>query len=199
MRFLLALIVLFLSVQTQVASSKTFSEVTYETLAVRLCSLYLSSSPNNLVEASKRATTYFIKQNEKRDAEPTIEDAIRLLNQHKHEMTCDGGKHYLNFAIERGYYNEIIDDLFFNELYTEDVKLDFNAITMTLNPTTGLEEPMTVLDYIDKVALYKALSNTRKRELNEIRELILEEFNAKLFSELSPEELAEWEAFKARR
>ncbi|WP_197479613.1 hypothetical protein, partial [Oleiphilus sp. HI0132] len=129
-------------------------------------------------------------------------DVINLLNKNKNSMICVDGKHFINFAIEKGYYNEIIDELFYNELYTESDHLDFNAITMTLNPSTGLEEPMTVLDYIDKVALKDpAISGgpTATREIKEIRELLIEEFGAKPFSELSEAEIAEWEAFQAQR
>lgn len=167
----------------QIASMSSSPD--YKHLGATICILY--SSSRNLTKSVKDTIYKFVKE-EEGIADPSPADVLRLLNQHKNELTCDG-KHIVNRAFERGKYNEIVDELFAGELYTEDVKFDFNAITYTKNPETGEVEPMTVLDYIEKVALKKpVLADSSKSEITGLKELLIEEFGAKRFSDLPIEE-----------
>ncbi len=173
------------------ALAEEAKEPDYSILANRLCTTYNRSRA--LVSDSKSIIKDFVSKHEN-VANPTIEDMVYYLNLHKHEMICDN-INYLSYAFERRAYNLIILDLFANQLYSDDILLDFNSITMTKNPETNQEEPMTVLDYIDKVALKTytiAGDNTTKREIKEIRRMLIEDFGAKHFSELGEAEINEW-------
>jgi hypothetical protein len=192
MRFITFLLTILLTHTAQSFADVHRPSYGYENLANRLCTLYDRS--RDLTIHSKMAVMNFIHEKEG-ISNPATSDAIKFLNTHKHEMTCDD-KHYLNFAFERCKYNQIIYDLCYDALYDEKAKLDFNAITIVKNPETKQEEPMTVLDYIDNVALRSiGISGdpTSKLEIKEIRALLIEEFGAKHFSDLSPEEIAEWQ------
>lgn len=172
----------------------------YGDLASRLCTLY--SISGDIVSDSKDTIVNFIKTKEPDYPSPSTADIIRLLNKNKNYMICENGKNFINFAIEKGYYNEIVVALFGEELFSDDVLLDFNAITMTYNPTTKLEEPMTVLDYIEKVALLDpAISgdDTTAREITEIKDLIIEDFGAKNYSALTLAERAGFDRLTAGR
>lgn len=182
------------------ATSEPKPKPDYKKLAAGICYFYNSSE--TLVRSVKHLIMKFMKE-EVGIKNPTPADALKYLNLHKNELTCQG-KHIINYAFERGKYNEIIDDLFNDDdgIYTEDVHLDFNAITNTKNPETGLVEPMTVLDYIDKVALkVDSISgsdpnSSSKREINELRELLVEDFGALSFTELPIKERQDFEAVK---
>lgn len=200
MRYLVSLFVLIALAWSLHTKAGDNQEKTYGDLASRLCKLY--SISGGIVEDSKDAIFIFIKSVEEGYPTPSNKEVIKLLNANKHSMICENGKNFINFAIEKGYYNEIIVALFGEELYTDEVLLDFNAITVVYNPETKTKEPMTVLDYIGKVALKDpAISGSEgsKREIKEIRELLIEEFGAKPFSELSAAQLSEWKAYKAQR
>lgn len=121
---------------------------------------------------------------------PSKEAMISTLNKHKHDLTCVG-KHFMSEAIDRGLYNEIFYFLFFDEsdLYSEEHKLDFNAVTKTYNPVTEQYEYMTVLDYIEQVALNSRQTPGSTRELKEMREAIIDLFDAKRYTELTAPDL----------
>ncbi len=180
------------------ATSKPKPKPDYGLLASRICSFY--SSASSLVKSVKHLIMTFMK-NEVLIENPTPADALKFLNLHKNELTCQG-KHIINYAFERGKYNEIVDDLFNDDdgIYTEEVHLDFNAITKTKNLLTGVVEPMTVLDYIDNVALVDiAISghgpdSPARREITELRELLVEDFGAVSFTELPLKERQDFEA-----
>ncbi len=179
------------------ATSELKPKPDYELLSARICAAYNTSGP--LVKSVKLLIMTFMKD-EVLIENPTPADALKFLNLHKNELTCQG-KHIINYAFERGKYNEIVDDLFNDDdgIYTEDVHLDFNAITNTKNPETGLVEPMTVLDYIDKVALRARLmtgATSSHREITELRELLVEDFGAVSFTELPIKERQDFEAVK---
>jgi hypothetical protein len=168
----------------------------YSSLGETICTLY--SSSRNLTSSVRKTIYIFITKYEG-ISDPTPTEALLLLNKHKHELTCSG-EHIVNHAFARGKYNEIVDELFAGELYTEEVKFDFNAITYAKNVETGKVEPMTVLDYIETVALKKpVLAKSSESEITGLKELLIEEFEAKRFSDLSTEDVAEWEAFKAKQ
>ena len=159
----------------------------YSSLGETICTLY-SRSRNLTVSVRKTIYKFIIKH--EGISNPSPADVIRLLNQHKNELTC-GGEHIVNYAFKHGKYNEIVDELFAGDLYTEDVKFDFNAITYAKNVDTGKVEPMTVLDFIEKVALKKrSISGapSDKREITELKELLIEVFGAKRFADLAVEE-----------
>jgi hypothetical protein len=196
-RFFLISSLLYLPLQTQAneATENMSTGPEYTQLGATICALY--SRSRNLTVSVEIAIYNFIKE-EEGVSDPSPIDVLRLLNQHKHELTCNG-KHIVNRAFERGKYNEIVDELFAGELYTEEVKFDFNAITYAKNVETGKDEAMTVLDYIEKVALIEfAVSNSRKSEITDLKRMLINQFGAKRFSDLSTEDVAEWEAFKAK-
>ena len=172
--------------------------VDYRILGSRICGLYVIS--RNLTGSVKTAIYDFIKEKEK-IANPSPADVLRLLNKHKNELTC-AGKNAIAKSFEYGKYNEILLDLFTGELFTEEVRFDFNAITYTKNPTTGIVEPMTVLDFIEKVALKERSmsgADSSKREINGIKDLLIEEFSAKRFEDLPLEERQGFERTTASR
>lgn len=157
----------------------------YTLLGARICALY--SSARNLTGMVKKAIKIFI-QDEEGLSDPTPADILRLLNTHKNELTCNG-IHIVNRAFERGKYNEIVDELFAGDLYTEEVKFDFNAITYTKNPATDVVEPMTVLDFIEKVALKKpVLAKSSQSEITDLKKMLINHFKAKRFVDLPIEE-----------
>lgn len=179
--------------QTNSKTDSLHNEPDYGLLGSRICFLYVSA--RNLTGMVKKAIYDFIKE-EENIANPSPADILRLLNKHKNDLTC-AGKNAISTSFEHGKYNEILLDLFTGDLYTEDVKFDFNAITYTKNPTTGVVEPMTILDYIEKVALKERSmsgSSESKAEINGIKDLLIEEFSAKRFNELTPDAVAEWQA-----
>ena len=180
---------------TNVSASN--GEADYGSLAITICAFY--DSARYLVKSVKHLIMTFMKE-KVGIKNPTPADALKFLNLHKNELTCEG-KHIINYAFERGKYNEIIDDLFNDEdgIYTDEIHLDFNAITNTKNPETGIVEPMTVLDYIDKVALRARLmagATNSHREITELRELLVEDFGAVSFTELPLKERQDFEAVK---
>lgn len=170
--------------------------VDYRILGSRICGLYVIS--RNLTGSVKTAIYDFIKEEEK-IANPSPADVLRLLNKHKNELTC-AGKNAIAKSFEYGKYNEILLDLFTGELFTEEVRFDFNAITYTKNPTTGIVEPMTTLDFIEKVALKeRSMSGSPEThgEINDIKGLLIKEFSAKRFEELPLKERQEFERMTA--
>jgi hypothetical protein len=194
------LLSLLVSLPTQAQASDQDTGPAYTLLGARVCSLY--SRSRNLTVSVNRTIVKFIKE-EEGVSDPSPIDVLRLLNKHKHELTC-GGEHIVNHAFARGKYNEIVDELFAGELYTEEVKFDFNAISYAKNVDTGKVEPMTVLDYIETVALKTysisgSKTSSGRSEITGLKELLIEEFGAKRFSDLSKEDVAEWEAFKAKQ
>jgi len=170
-------------------SSSMKPDADFRSLGSRICFAYLSKGDK--AHMVKMEIKNFIE-----DAlginNPSKEAIISTLNKHKHDLTCVG-KHFMSEAIDRGLYNEIFYFLFFDEsdLYSEEHKLDFNAVTKTYNPVTEQYEYMTVLDYIEQVALNSRQTPGSTRELKEMREDIIDLFGAKRYSELSPEEQAE--------
>jgi hypothetical protein len=197
-RFFLISSLLYLPLQAQANDNAESMSVgkDYGTLGSLICAHY--SRSRNLLASVKRTIFNFI-ENVEGVSNPSPTDALRFLNQHKHELTCSG-LHIVNHAFARGKYNEIVDKLFAGELYTEEVKFDFNAISYAKNVETGKVEPMTVLDYIETVALIEfAVSNSRKSEITDLKEMLIELFGAKRFRDLSTEDVAEWEAFKAKQ
>tara|TARA_R110001592_G_scaffold7032_3_gene39523 strand:- start:67668 stop:68297 length:630 start_codon:yes stop_codon:yes gene_type:complete len=199
-RFFLISSLLYLPLQAKASevADTVGAKPKYTLLGARVCSMY--SSSRNLLGSTKKVIYDFIEDVEG-VSNPTPADVIRLLNQHKHELTCSG-LHIVNHAFARGKYNEIVDELFAGELYTEEVKFDFNAISYAKNVDTGKVEPMTVLDYIETVALKtRSISGSPsdQSEITGLKELLIEEFGAKRFRDLSKEDVAEWEAFKAKQ
>ncbi|AKV97141.1 hypothetical protein ACP86_13805 [Marinobacter sp. CP1] len=171
------------------ASTRLKSDIDFGILAERICYMYLK--PGDKASNVKHTIIDFAEDALGLDS-PSKEQIITILNDHKHELTC-GDKHFMSHAIKRGLYNEIFYFLFFDEsdLYSEEHKLDFNAVTKTYNPVTEQYEYMTVLDYIEQVALNSRQTPGSTRELKEMREDIIDLFGAKRYSELSPEEQAE--------
>ena len=169
----------------------------FSSLGRDICYAYLTTGDKVL--NVKAAINRFFK-NELGIERPSKEVIISTLNKHKHDLTCEG-KHFMSQAIKRGLYNEIFYFLFFdeNDLYSEEYKLDFNAITKTYNPKTKEYELMTVLDYIEKVALVEKEAKSTRRELNEMKEDIIDLFGAKRYEELSKKEKAEAKQLIARR
>lgn len=172
-------------------------EVDFGILAERICYMYLK--PGDKAAKVKHTIVDFLEDN-LNIKDPSKKEIISVLNKHKNELTCDD-KHFMSYAIKRGLYNEIFYFLFFdeNDLYSEEYKLDFNAITKTYNPKTKEYELMTVLDYIEKVALVEKEAKSTRRELNEMKEDIIDLFGAKRYEELSKKEKAEAKQLIARR
>jgi hypothetical protein len=99
------------------------------------------------------------------------------------------GKHYLAKAFDEGVYMTVYKKLFKKELYKKgEYQIDYNAITLTYNPETGQAGFMTILDYIENVALKdKAKKNSPDdlRNVLYIRKLIRKRFGALYYYELS--------------
>jgi hypothetical protein len=84
-----------LPVQSEEAASAK-EEVDYNELGGRICALYVRS--RDVTASVKRAIYSFLKEREKM-IDPSPAEVLAKLNAHKHELTCDGGKHIINVAL----------------------------------------------------------------------------------------------------
>jgi len=124
----------------------------YKALGRSLCNKY--NTENGIIVQMKETIKTTIERVEgNTNPNPTDKEIITFLNAHKNKLTC-WGKHYLAKAFDEGVYMTVYKKLFKKELYKKgEYQIDYNSITLTYNPETGQEEFMTILDYIEKVAL----------------------------------------------
>ena len=123
---------------------------------------------------------------------PTNADIIRMFNANKNKMKCRG-LHFVTYLMRQNLggvvFDDFINDAIFDE--NEQVFFDFNVVTDIYNPVTKTPEPMTVLDFIEKVAFHTRSivgSEISRAHYEMIREIIIVDYGAKRFSELSEAE-----------
>lgn len=133
----------------------------------------------------KDAIINFVKRNENYNdcsAGPTNREIIKFLNKNKDEMICRNGAvwvNYLHYALMVRHHNIIFDQLFYGILYDEDepskdfVKLDYNVVSYFKNEESQEIEPMTLVDYINKVVKYSGWAVTTKKDIEETRDVII--------------------------
>ena len=168
----------------------------YAALGQSLCLNY--STDSDIIEQIKLTVIDTMRTvQDKPDYRPTDKEIITFLNTHKHKLACEG-KHYLAKAFDEGVYMTVYKKLFKKDLYKKgEYQIDYNSITLTYNPVTGQEEPMTILDYIENVALKSYTikdSPDSVRNVLYIRSMIRKRFGALNYIDL-PE--ADKEAFNS--
>lgn len=159
----------------------------YEALGVSLCNTY--STNGDIVKEMKNTIRDTMGKVEvPPNPNPTDREIFEFLNKHTDKLTC-WGKHYLAVAFDKGVYMTVYKE--FLKVDSDDpdaYKVNFNSVTMTLNPHTGEEEPMTILDYIQKVALKdSSISNstTATKNVKYIRKMIRRpKYDAKFYKEI---------------
>lgn len=190
---------LTLSLSFQVAADEeTVVKPNFDGLGNVICNEYNSSE---LVNSTKYAILYyaekfynepFIRYTDKTPSPEKTEElrkVVEMMNLNAGEIKC-GGKHFIHYAFEKGKYFEVVSLLLFRVLADKDkgIHYDFNAITMTDDPTTDELKlvPMTVLDYIDKVAMNTySISGSEPDQIriNAIRKTMVKHFGALSYSD----------------
>ena len=189
--FILTLLCLpFTSNASSEQSASGFDE--YEALGASLCNKY--NTENGIIVQMKETIKTTMERVEGK-SNPTDKEIITFLNTHKNKLIC-WGKHYLMQAFDERVHMTVYKKLFKKDLYKKgEYQIDYNAITLTYNPQTDQEEFMTILDYIEKVALkfdHIKDSPSDLRNVAQIRRLIMRKFGALNYIDL-PE--ADKEAF----
>ena len=176
------------------AETKAGSVPDFVDLGSRICNMYLS---DNITGSTERVIKNFMIE-EMAIENPTTERIVNVLNEHNADITCNSGKHFTHHAFELGKYNEIVRALLIKKFrVSEDIHYDFNSPIMTYNPETKQEEPMTMVDYIDKVALKTfnisgGENSSGTKHINRIRKMITKRFGAVRFEDLPEEAQAKY-------
>lgn len=196
--FLFAL-ALTLSLSFHVAADEEkVAKPNFDGLGNRICNVYNNAE---IVNATKNAIyryakkfygepfTRYLDKTSSPEKTEELRKVVSMMNQNAGEIKC-GGKHFIHRAFEKGKYHEVVGMLLFNVLADrkKGIHYDFNAITMTDDPTTDEVKlvPMTVLDYIDKVALNTpsiSKGRTATIRINAIREAMIKHFGALSYSD----------------
>lgn len=148
----------------------------YERLALSICGQFATS--NNLSASTKQTILNYIKKYEGHKGEPTEDEVIAFLNKNKQSMKCIDGSssmNYVHYAFKKGKHNNFVEYVLLGHFYSENEPYDFfNAVSKFLNPESGRVEPMTVLDYLEKVLIpYSGYSSGAIREITEIKDIFL--------------------------
>lgn len=164
----------------------------YERLASGLCSRLLSGTiDGQSVKAGLKANIYYFMKDNNISNNPTPGQAIQMLNKHKNKMKCSG-KNFVIYAMDAGF-GELMFEFLNDDMYDEEHFFDFNSVTYLTNKKTGAFEPMTVVDFIENVALLEPrISGTKnmQRIYREIKDAIVTEYEGKRFKELPASERA---------
>ncbi len=170
----------------------------YSELGKGLCLAYTASAKSSIVEEMRNTIVDTMGKVDPPNPNPTDREIIEFLNKHSEKLTC-WGKHYLAVAFDDGVYMEVYTEFFKVDSDDADAyKVNFDAVTMTYNPSNPDPknlEPMTILDYIQKVALRDIAisgSTTGTQNVKYIRSMIRgPKHAAKFFAELpEPEKRA---------
>lgn len=196
------------SVDAQLASLDKMAELAgagnevpdeYSDLGMNLCGSY---NVDGDIMKQMKATIVSTMGRVEGNKNPSKREIVEFLNKHKNKLTC-WGRHYLMKAFDERVFMTVYKKLFKEDLYSKDeFKIDYNAVMKIYNPETKQMEPMTVLDYIEKVALkldHIVVSPDSVRNVAEIRRLIIRKFGAKHFSELTLAEKKDFEQLSAQR
>ena len=172
---------LTLSLSFQVAADEeTVVKPNFDALGNNICNEY---NDDNIPVATRVAVYDHAKKFYKKKNND-LENIVNMMNQNAGEIKCEG-KHFIHYAFEKGKYQEVVSKLLFRVLADKDkgIHYDFNAVTMTDDPTTEEYKfvPMTVLDYIDKVAMNTpsiSKSEGSQVRINAIRRTMVKHFGA---------------------
>ena len=192
--YLLLVTIIFSFSSLLQAETKPGSVPNFVLLGERICSMYLAG---NITASVERVIKSFMIE-EMGIENPPTERIVNVLNRHNADITCDNGKHFTHYAFELGKYNEIVGKLLITRFrVSEDIHYDFNSPIMTYNPETKQEEPMTMVDYIDKVALKTfnisgGENSSGTKHINRIRKMITKRFGAVRFEDLPEEAQAKY-------
>jgi hypothetical protein len=129
---------------------------------------------------------------------------IAYYNDHKNEFICEGrihsgtrtSEHIMKRAIALSIHNQVFDEFFFD---TENIDVDVNAVEWVVpdpeassyqanlkHAPWGAGEPETLIDYLDKaLADPDASRKYVVREVQALREALIEQYNGKTAKELS--------------
>jgi len=157
-------------------------------LADEICGHYVDQG-SNMVPAIKKSINYFMHNYFDYVSSPSKADIIGFLNKHKNQMTCEGGKNYMMVALDRESHMSLFRALFTKEIIILEPTMqhvDINAVSLIGKS----KAPMTVLDYMDDIIKSKNKEPDTLQQIEDIRDMYVESFNAKKFSELSKKEQA---------
>lgn len=166
-------------------------------LTVNLCTNF-STSGSTFAEDSKRQITDFMKtipQEKGGSATPTVPEIIAFLNRYKHHIVCgEKNTNYMHYAFMKGAKNKFFTNFLNGVLYHDDHMVDVN--TISYSEKTG--EPLTVIDYMSEMLEASDMRRSHRKEIEEMRDMFIEEMGALSYSELSESEKQEflqaWEA-----
>jgi hypothetical protein len=179
---------------TATFSSDEVEIVQFADLGDSLCNSYSSQSSiiNELKQTVQSKMREVIKDPK---FKPTDAEMVAFLNKHKNKLTCGDKaekRHYLAKAFNERVHMIVFKDLFETDLYKKDeYKIDYNSVTVMYNPSNKEMEPMTILDYIQKVAIkidHIADSPDDLQNVKNIRGLVSRNFGGKFFTELPQSE-----------
>jgi hypothetical protein len=111
-----------------------------------------------------------------------------MFNANKNKMKCRG-LHFVTYLMSQRLGSVVFDDFINDAIFDENeqVFFDFNVVTDIYNPVTKTPEPMTVLDFIEKVAFHTPSivgSDISRRYYEMVREGLIEGYGAKRLVEL---------------
>lgn len=131
------------------------STADYSVLGAKICTAYVRSK--NLTTRIPNLIFDFMRDNEPEIEDPEFElDLVaQKLIDNKHALKCANGEDIIARSFAHGEHYTVMDDIFLGLMAGDELTYDFNAVTRTLNPANNQPEMMTVLDYIEKVELYK--------------------------------------------
>lgn len=123
------------------------------------------------------------------DPENNLDLVLKELSKNKNDLKCANGDDIIARAFDRGLHYVVMEDIFLGEMLGDSSNFDFNAVTWTYNPKTGKSEPMTVLDFIQKIAFNdRRMSGTpgskRYMYLQSFTNDLINEYGARNFIQL---------------
>ncbi len=157
-------------------------------LASRICGEY-SSSGESIVTDIKQQITSHMKKYEGISS-PSKGQIIQFLNKNRHQMNCGDDKNFLKHAFDQGRHNAVIEELFGIDMASKGEYIDFNAVDFSSG------NPETVLDYIDGMIASGKHSDSFIEEVEDLREMMVEDLGAKHYKNLTKSEKEEAMKYK---
>jgi hypothetical protein len=161
-------------------------------LAQSICSKY-GISGLKFAEEAKASIKWHIERHE--DIQnPTGAQMLGFLNRNRHKMKCTVNgvtKNYMMYAFDMRFHGSLFDELFYDDLM-EDAGENFYINVNAVSYTGQGSKPETVLDYMDNLIKTNKFGTSATSEIITLKEVFLEDLDAKYFSELPVSEQAKF-------
>ena len=159
-------------------------------LASTICAHYSTSGVNIASDTKKSIKRYMAKHEGIKNA--TGPQMLKFLNKNRHKMTCkdkyDVEKNYMKYAFDRSSQGDLFDLLFVDQLIPEDLSVLINVNAVSFTGPGGT--PETVLDYVNNLIKTNKFGTAMTEEIIALKELLVEDLNAKSFKALPAAEQA---------